>query len=583
MKLHKLWSIVVLFSLLATAAFVPSGAAQTEPDRSEILKIAINGRIQDPSNMNMTNWSADRANTGLHQVAYEYFFYYNLQTGEYVPWLAESYKYSPDFTSMTVKLRDGVTWNDGEPFTPEDVIFTYDIMRKNPSMSWAVEASAAVKSVEKVDDLTVKFNLTSPNPRFHLYREAFPAVGVWGGITILPKHIWEGEDPLTFKNNPPVTTGPYRLKDASETSVIWERRDDWWGIKAFGITPPPKEVQFLFLGAETNVALALENDEIDTPNISILSAGSFLEVASKNPNVRAWSTEAPYAWSDPCPRAMMVQNAKPPLDKKEVRWALSYLIDRQAVVDLAYEGTTIPAWGIWPEYTGNQPYFEAIDDLRAEYPSDAYDPDKAAELFKQAGVSPGDLDLNYLVNADSTEEMSVAQVIADQLTAAGIKVEIQPLSGNALNDAILVGDYDLKVHSFCPGYIVENLDLFQSKYYVELGKKAPWYERNSFRYKNPALDTVVDEMIQTNPDDTAALTGLYHDAMEIWLDDLPVVPVVQAPALVPFNSTYWTGWPTAEDPWNMPVSWWATFNLVINGYPNPETGKWVGGIKPAGA
>ena len=88
-------------------------------------------------------------------------------------------------------------------------------------------------------------------------------------------------------------------------------------------------------------------------------------------------------------------------------------------------------------------------------------------------------------------------------------------------------------------------------------------------------------MFQVDPDDTEQLSSLYHDAMAIWMDDLPVIPLVQAPALVPFNSTYWTGWPTAEDPWNMPVSWWATFNLVLNGYPDAATGEWVGGIKPA--
>jgi peptide/nickel transport system substrate-binding protein len=279
----------------------------------------------------------------------------------------------------------------------------------------------------------------------------------------------------------------------------------------------------------------------------------------------------------------MIQNATPPLDKKEVRWALSYLIDRQAIVDLAYEGTTIPAWGIWPEYDGNLPYFEAIGDLRTQYPSDAYDPAKAEEMLTAAGVAAADLKLRYLVNADSTEEMTVATVLADQLTAAGIEVELQPLSGSVLNDTILRGDYDLKLHSMCPGYIVENLDLFHSKYYVPLGELAPWYERNSFRYQNPALDAVIDKMFQAPPDDTAQLTALYQEAMAIWLADLPVVPVVQAPALVPFNSTYWENWPTAENPWNMPVSWWATFNLVINGYPNPETGEWVPGIRPVGA
>jgi peptide/nickel transport system substrate-binding protein len=582
MNRRTLLSLLVLLGLLTVANAAPIGAAQEEPERGEILKIAINGPIQDPTNMNMTNWSADRANTGLHQVAYEYFFYDNLQTGEFIPWLAESYEYNDDATSLTVTLRDGVTWNDGQPFTADDVVFTYDIMRENPSMSWAVEASEAVASVEKVDDLTVTFNLAEPNPRFHLYREGFPAVGIWGGITILPKHIWENEDPLTFKNNPPVTTGPYRLKEATQSSVVWERRDDWWATEVLGVTPGPREVQFLHLGAEPNVAQALINNELDTPNIGILSAGSFQEVARRNENVRAWQTEPPYAWADPCPRVMMVQNATPPLDQPDVRWALSSLIDRQAIVDLAYEGTTTPAWGIWPEYDANLPYFEAIGDLREQYPVDLYDPDKATELFEQAGVSPGDLSLRFLINADSNEEMKVATVIADQLRAADIEVETQPLSGSALEDAIRRGDYDLKVHSFCPGYIVENLDLFHSKNYVPLGEMAPWYERNSFRYQNPELDAVIDEMFQVAPDDTAALTALFEDAMEIWLPELPVVPIVQAPALVPFNSTYWTGWPTAEDPWNMPVSWWATFNLVINGYPDPETGEWVGGIQPAG-
>ena len=60
--------------------------------------------------------------------------------------------------------------------------------------------------------------------------------------------------------------------------------------------------------------------------------------------------------------------------------------------------------------------------------------------------------------------------------------------------------------------------------------------------------------------------------MAIWLRDLPVIPLTQAPALVPFNPTYWTGWPTADNAWNMPVSWWATFNLVLTGYPNAGGG-----------
>jgi peptide/nickel transport system substrate-binding protein len=178
--------------------------------------------------------------------------------------------------------------------------------------------------------------------------------------------------------------------------------------------------------------------------------------------------------------------------------------------------------------------------------------------------------------------MKVSAVVADQLQAGGLEVEVQSLSGGVLSDAILRGDYDIKLHSFCPGYIYDNLELFHSKYYVPLGENAPWYERNSFRFKNEAFDAIVDEMAATPPTDEEKIKDQFRRAVEILFDELPVVMMVQAPALVPFNYTYWEGWPSAENPWNMPVSWWATFNLVINGYLSPSTGKWVGGIRPAG-
>jgi peptide/nickel transport system substrate-binding protein len=584
---------VLALTMLVLAACQPTGAvpgAPADAERAQTLNIAIPGRIADPTNLNLYAPGVSRSNTGLHQVIYEYFFYQNLQTGEYIPWLAESYEYNDDFTAITVHLRDGVTWSDGEPFTSADVVFTYELLAANPAMTWAAEVVKNVASVEAADDLTVTFNLTSSNPRYHLNREAFPAVGIWGGITILPQHIWEGEDPLTFKSSNPIGTGPYVLDNATETGLTYVRDEDYWGNTVFGHMPAPQTINFLYLGPETNVALALAADELDTPNIGILSLGSFQEVVRRNPNVTAWTPDAPYAWLDPCPRALMVQNATPPWDQKEMRWALSKSIDRDALVNLAYEGTTVPSWGIWPFYDGLQPYFDSISDLLEEYPSSTFDTAGADEILtaqgytknadgKWASADGTTLDLTFVPNADGVEDMKATTVVADQLNAAGFNVEVLPMSGGVREDALLRGDYTLYFQAFCPGYIYENLELFHSKYYVELGEKAPWYERNSFRYQNPEFDAIVDQMGTTAPDDEAAMLELYHQAMAIWLDELPVVPLVQAPALVPFNERFWTGWPSAADPWNMPVSWWATFNLVLNGYPDPDTGDWVGGIQ----
>ena len=94
------------------------------------------------------------------------------------------------------------------------------------------------------------------------------------------------------------------------------------------------------------------------------------------------------------------------------------------------------------------------------------------------------------------------------------------------------------------------MELFHSKFYVPLGEPAPWYERNSFRYQNPEYDAIVDEMLVALGEnaDEATLVDIFSQAMEIWYEDLPVTPLTQAPALVPFNYTYWEGWPNAENP-----------------------------------
>ena len=143
--------------------------------------------------------------------------------------------------------------------------------------------------------------------------------------------MWEGKDPLTFKSFPPVGTGPYKVKDASQTGITYERRNDWWGTKAFGVQPAPETVQFLYSGPETNVALALTSNDLDTPNIGILSLTSFLTVAQRNPNVKAWSSSSPYAWLDACPRALWSECASA---VRQPAGALgAFKCDRPSVVD----------------------------------------------------------------------------------------------------------------------------------------------------------------------------------------------------------------------------------------------------------
>lgn len=603
--LHKIGVALLLLTvvLVATACQVAvpvesgaaGAAAPVDSERAGTLNIAVSKPFASATNYNIYSPGFDRSRTGLGAMVHEYLFYLNMETGDYIPWLAESYEYNADFTEITVNLREGVTWSDGEAFTADDVVFTYAMLRDNPGMTWANEANKAVANVEKVDDLTVKFILAEPNPRLHLVREAFPAVPVWSGITIVPEHIWNGvEDPVTFNNDPPIGTGPYTLASATESAFSYARRDDWWGTEVFGVTPAPEKVNFVHVGPETSVAIALSANEIDTPAIGILSPGAFASVKERNANVQGWLADAPYAWFDPCPRALLFQHDHEPWNDPNLRKAISSLIDRDQLVSLAYEGATTTSDTVWPAYSGLQPYMDAIAETIANS-AVVYDAAKAEELFTAAGYAKDSegfwakdgqrLEPVLQTNADSPENMKVAQVVADQLTAGGVAVQLSPLSGAVSDSALLNGNWDLYgPQAFCPGTIYENMELFHSKFYVPLGEPAPWYERNSFRYQNPEYDATVDEMLAAlgaNADE-ATLVDIFGRGMAIWYEDLPVTPLTQAPALVPFNTTYWVGWPDAENPWMMPVNWWATMNLLLTGYESPETGEWVPGIQAAG-
>ena len=587
-------ALLSLMAFLGSIGPITTHATPEVPPREKTLYILEEGKVADPTNLNL--YAIWAFGWGLHQVCLENMFYVNLQTGEYIPWTAKGYEYNPEYTEITIYLRKGVKWSDGRPFTADDVVFTYNelLIKYAPELAWSSMVKEWVKSAVKIDDYTVKLVLTKPNPHFHMKREAFPVARVWSGIHIMPKHIWEGKDPLKFKFYPPVGTGPYKFVSSSETTYVWERRDDWWATEVFGIRPAPQFIVFTYVGPEETVAMKMVANEGDAVQIHIMGLGTFLKVAERNPYVRVWYAYKPYAWLDPCPRGLFLQCARYPWTISEVRRAVSYYIDRDKVIDLAFEGTTTPSWGPFPYYALFQPggiYYDAIKDLIEKYEPTKYDPAKADEILTKLGFfkvggkwctpEGKPVTMNLLTDGYDPEKMKVHAVLYDLLTEAGFEVTRTILVGPPHADALLKGDWDVTSHCLCPGDTdpYDNLELTHSKYWRELGKPAPWYEANSWRYKNPAYDAILDEMAVIPPG-TPKFIDLFKSVMEIFFKDVPIVPFYQAPALVPFNTYYWTGWPSAENPWNMPVWWWATFNLVVNGYLSPATGEWVGGLRP---
>jgi len=573
---RKSWNpSVLLFLLVISLSAFPVSAQAPERDRTLIVDID-GGMVADP-----TNWNpfiiGVRRDQGFHQLITEYFFYYNWQSGLLTPWLATGYEYNEDYTSITVHLRKGVKWSDGEPFTADDVVFTYEMLLENaPRLDHSADVAGFVDEVVEIDDYTVEIKLKSPNLRFHL-SWAFPTVAIWGGLPIVPKHIWKDVDPLTYKNSPPVFTGPYELVSASETTFTYKRRDDWWGWDVLGIRPAPEYVIYTWYGPEETRAIKMAGHELDA--IMDISLGTFLTLRDKNPYVEAWHDDLPYAYvSAGCDRYMLINNLKYPWSLKEARWALSYLIDREEVVRVAYENTSAPLRTLMAEVPAITKWLDEIEDLFEIYPTREYNPDKATAIFESLGFTKGAdgiwvtpngtrLELSILTPAPWIEKRRMATVLVDQLTTGGVDTVMKIVEVGPFGDGIMTGTFDSAVLWYCPlgGFEPYSfLVLMHSKYWRPIGEATTGWHTNCERFKNATYDAIVDEMEQT-PEDDPRYTELFREAMEIWLDNLPGIPITLSKKLIPFDTYYWTGWPTAKNPWFNPQAWHGHFLMPLTG------------------
>jgi peptide/nickel transport system substrate-binding protein len=139
---------------------------------------------------------------GGHQILWEPFFVLNPISGEIEPWLGTSFESNEAGDVWTLSIREGIKWSDGEDFNADDVVFTVEMLKNDETSTlfYSSDMQRWVDSVEKVDDLTVVFNLTAPNPRFQL---DYFSVRINDSLMVMPEHIWADKDPLTFTNFDP--------------------------------------------------------------------------------------------------------------------------------------------------------------------------------------------------------------------------------------------------------------------------------------------------------------------------------------------------------------------------------------------
>ena len=499
----------------------------------------------------------------------------NYGSGDIENWMAESFTANEDYTIWTLKLRPGITWHDGASFTADDVVFSTELQINNETLGQHFTYKEWIRSVEKVDSLTVVYHLNNPNVRFRLERYSDNLCGV---DYFVPRHIWEKvKDPITFKNfdlarGLPMSTGPYILYKVTKNETIWVRHDDWWaartGLKKL---PEPRKVIISYGGTEEiRLATGIDGD-FDT--MDDITLGSFQALVARNPAWIAFQKTMPFVWPDPCARSLSVNNAAEPWNDREMRWVLSYVMDRQQIIDIAYEGTSIMGPYPWPLYPAMQKFTDLV---RAETAARFTRPNpvRAREILIDRGYEKIDrywtkdgeeLGLEIQVFEGISELERIADVYGEQLQRFGINAVKVKLTGGTWGDNLATGNYEAQSGWQTCGSIVEpwnTLRQLRSDGIAPIGERSQLPGSNIFRWHNAEFSKIVDQIGMLEWDDPE-LFVLTRRALEIYYDELPVIPTAQSKKLVPFNTTYWTNWPTIDNYYQRPVTWCPSFIGVI--------------------
>lgn len=578
------------------------------------------GVINNPGWFNIWVSAGGGTSTGLHQLMMDTMWYIDPNEGidgvNYNSLAAGPAEYNDDFTEMTVNLSEGIYWSDGEEFTAEDVVFTVQTQMDTPGMVWSGAFSTQVETVEAVDDYTVHFTLQAPNSRFHSIFSVR-----WNAAWIMPEHIFsEVEDVTSYDFNPPVGLGPYTLHsfDPNGTWYIWEKREDWdrTTMAEYG-EPTPQYVIYRNNMPIDNRLIEMRNGNLDM--IHDLSPEGMFSIVEQEDDVRGWFPGFPYAHPDPTLPMFVFNHQNEKFQDPNVRWALALMLDARTMSMASYRGAaTLSAISIPPTGTHPDDYHAAMQDELINFELDTgestiqpYNPDvgleiaefvrpqfgeevptdeeeirrafgygwwhqdieAAGELLRTAGFTqqgdqwmmPNGEPFEFTVLVPSYGVINRLGTIAAQTWSQnGVQVtaEVAP----DIWPRTEAGDFEMEV-----GWAVETwgghpdlsffLDSYHSQYVSEPGEIQP--ARNWMRWTNPELDRIIEEVRQTDFNDLERNVELGREFVRLHLEEMPNIPVMSYNVFVALSERYWTGYPTAENPYANPVNNWANARYIL--------------------
>jgi peptide/nickel transport system substrate-binding protein len=417
------------------------------------------------------------------------------------PSLATAWSISPDNLTLTFNLRKGVKFHDGTDFNADAVVFTFkrlsddkDPMHVGKFVYWNDNFGGFpgnLKSIEKVDDLTVKMTLVAPDG------EILPKLSLFSFAIVSPTAV--KKDPVNFFKTP-VGTGPFMFKEWIQGDhITLVKNPDYWGDKA-----AIDGVIFKVIPDNSARSAEMQAGTIDTGEIAAVD----IPTLKKNADIVVTlqpAVSVGYLAFNP--------SAEPAFKDLKVRQAFAAAVNRKAIIDAFYGDL-----GVVP--TQFQP--PAILGFNADLKGFEFNPDKAKQLLKDAGVSNLTIDFWYMsvTRGYFPDPKSIAEAISRDLSAVGIKVNLKTKDWGAYLDDRTKGNLGL----YMLGWGSDNGDPDNFiGYFFKANKKEFSYDNADLRNTLTKAGELIDPK-QREP--------LYQAAQKIFNDGLPCLPIAWASGTV---------------------------------------------------
>ena len=472
---------------------------------------------------------------------YEPLVYDNLLTDKKTPYLASSYQWSSDNKTLTMTIRSGVQWSDGQPFSADDVMYTFQLLKQNTSLDlqsdWSLLADVQQQGADKV---VFTFQAAAV-PDFYQVAAQTP---------IVPKHVWSSLSDPTAAVTKPIGTGPFTMNDCTPQNIKYTKNPSYW----------QKGLPYI---QEVDYPAFTDND----PANQFLAAGNADWGGQFIPNIDSYYMARDRAhnhyWFPPIDNInIWINQTVAPLSDKAVRQAMAYGIDRGKVSqngEYGYEpagnqtGVLTPTFSSW------------VDQSQLSKYGYKYDASKAQSILQKAGYSKGSdgiykssdgkrLSFDIISISGYTDWTASLQVVAQNLKAVGIEIKEHDINQNDYATALYNGNYQLAYGSLStspgPSPFYELRNTLDSQTTADIGQTAGGdYER----YKNPSVDKMFDDFAATT--DAAKQHQLMGQIEGAMLEDVPVIPVTEGVAWYEYSTKSIGGWPTQSDPFSAPAPW----------------------------